>query len=81
MIDTPELEEYIKALPTHNFPTEKPADEPFRLDVVKGWWGTGVVTDVAETQGSCRVQTERGKCFWVENSEITHNVTEEKAGR
>lgn len=81
MLDLRELDEYLNDLPTHEFPTDKPADEPYALDIVSGWWGVGTVSDVAETQGTCRVITERGKTLWIENSEIKRNLTEEKTGR
>lgn len=81
MIDLPELDAYLADLPTHNFPTEKPANEPYVLDIVEGWWGRGTVTDVAETQGACRIVLDNKRTFWVDNSEIRRNLTDEKVGR
>lgn len=73
---TEELDDYINALPTHDFITEKPANEPYPLDKVRGWWGEGFVSDVAETQGSCRVVTTSDFAgFWIENTEIDTNLT------
>lgn len=80
-LELPELDAYDTDLPTHEFPTEKPASEPYVCDIVSGWWGIATVTDVAETQGSSRIMSERGKAFWIDNSEIERNLTDEKVGR
>jgi len=47
--------------------------EPRKRDVVYGWWGRGVVTDVAIGQGVFRVKANSGATAWVLNELITKN--------
>lgn len=49
--------------------------EPDKGDIVEGWFGKGVVTDVAIGQGVCRVKVDGYKPSWTLNADITTNHT------